>query len=553
MPSTTPAFRPQAPFAVRMEQLNAHGHRPSPCRALTDKFQLHLGRRGQGPAKRTGSLLIDGLDALASRTPISPPSCATSTWWRCNPILIKAPRQRRPSAAPSTSTCGRRSRTTPACARQRHAEAARTGRTRRQLHGHAGQAAVGMLKDGRADFGQVRVEVKIDDPKFSLMKTWRRASALRWPICSASASKASPRGRQPGDRRGSKPAAARTQGIGQALKGLLANERQMTGVRLSPSLPAYPGSIPTDPIMAASDILFADVSKLLFSDVRDIVKLAGKEAGGKMRLRGSRARRCAAEKVASELAERLTKTWRRSRPAEVAWRCSTLRSRRGTALAALELATETAPLPLPAAAMSGRRRRRLAASSHGDRLRRTRLSLQDKVGGPMMPGNCCGLPRCARCTPSPAARYSAYRGPCRAVVRLMEADAGRVLGRRDRLGRTGQGRGSGRARITSPPCSWPRRSRPAAAEPALAAAHALHRRLAPTPRIEAATLRARHSCRFLIATDSPRLPSAGPRSKTTRRWRRTASYSTARAATPDRALLAAGGEAAPLHRKSCAC
>ena len=29
--------------------------------------------------------------------------------------------------------------------------------------------------------------------------------------------------------------------------------------------------------MAASDILFADVSKLLFSDVRDIVKLAGKD------------------------------------------------------------------------------------------------------------------------------------------------------------------------------------------------------------------------------------------------------------------------------------
>jgi hypothetical protein len=104
--------------------------------------------------------------------------------------------------------------------------------------------------------------------------------------------------------------------------------------------------------MAASDILFADVSKLLFSDVRDIMKLAGKDAGVKDEaawLAGLD--EAPPEEMAHELADRLSDALGQER--EPARRLALLvgcESAAAGALAALELATEAAPLPLPSAA-----------------------------------------------------------------------------------------------------------------------------------------------------------------------------------------------------------
>jgi hypothetical protein len=104
--------------------------------------------------------------------------------------------------------------------------------------------------------------------------------------------------------------------------------------------------------MAASDILFADVSKLLFSDVRDIVKLAGKEAGSKDAAAWLTGLDDAPpEKVAAELAERLNDALAQERePHKRLALLGGCESAATSALAALELATETAPLPLPEAA-----------------------------------------------------------------------------------------------------------------------------------------------------------------------------------------------------------
>jgi hypothetical protein len=103
--------------------------------------------------------------------------------------------------------------------------------------------------------------------------------------------------------------------------------------------------------MAASDILFADVSKLLFSDVRDIVKLAGKSGKGKaasewLKDLGG----LPPEKVAHELAERLTEALAREHdPAKRLALLASCEEAAEIAVAALEKATEAAKLPLPAA------------------------------------------------------------------------------------------------------------------------------------------------------------------------------------------------------------
>ena len=104
--------------------------------------------------------------------------------------------------------------------------------------------------------------------------------------------------------------------------------------------------------MAASDILFTDVSKLLFSDVRNLLKVASMDRAGKdvaAWLTGIKD--APPEKVALELAERLTEALAHEQ--DLRKRLTMLVSceeAATSALTALELATETASLPLPAAA-----------------------------------------------------------------------------------------------------------------------------------------------------------------------------------------------------------
>jgi cyclic-di-GMP-binding protein len=265
--------------------------------------------------------------------------------------------------------------------------------------------------------------------------------------------------------------------------------------------------------MAASDILFADVSKLLFSDVRDIVKLAGKEAGRKDAAAWLAGLDDAPpEKVAIELAERLTEALAREKdPSKRLALLNGCEAAAATALAALELATEIAPLPLPAAAMQ--------AAVAADSLLKVMatdyaglaLGLQDKVGGPDDARELLRLAALRAMHALARREVLAYRGhavPSPASWKLMQ-DVYSVARAQGVAGPDKDGAAVEHEYVAAlllalaDPARLPRT--------ALAAAHAFIAGLAPHARIEAAALpREDVSCRFLIATDKarPALPLA---------------------------------------------
>lgn len=258
--------------------------------------------------------------------------------------------------------------------------------------------------------------------------------------------------------------------------------------------------------MAASDILFADVSKLLFSDVRDLVKLAGKEAGGKDAAAWLAGLADAPpEKVAPELAERLTEALAREHdPRKRLALLVGCEAAAATALAALETATETAPLPLPAAAQQ--------AAVAADSLLKVlatdyaglALGLQDKADQPESRTllQLAGL----RAMQSLARReLLAYRGhatPSHASWQMMRNVY--ALARAQGLARSDADEPSVEREYVAAllftladPGRLPR--------PGLAAAHAFVAGLAPRGRIEpAATPRDDTACRFLIAAGQGR-------------------------------------------------
>lgn len=255
--------------------------------------------------------------------------------------------------------------------------------------------------------------------------------------------------------------------------------------------------------MAASDILFADVSKLLFSDVRDLIKLAGKEGAGRNAAAWLAGIEDAPpEKIAIDLAERLTEAL--ARELDPRKRLALLMSceeAAATALAALELATETAPLPLPAAAQHAA----VAADSLLKVLATDHAGIALNLQGKGDQADARELLRLAalRAMQTLARReLLAYRGhavPSHSAWQLMRDVY--MLARAQGVARAEQDEASAETIYVAAllfalaePARLPR--------PALAAVHAFIAGLAPRARIEpAATPRDDSGCRFLIGAD----------------------------------------------------
>lgn len=303
--------------------------------------------------------------------------------------------------------------------------------------------------------------------------------------------------------------------------------------------------------MAASDILFADVSKLLFSNVRDIVKLAGKEAGSKDAAEWLAGLEDAPpEKVAGELAERLGETLARvQEPAKRLALVSGCEAAATTALAALELATETASLPLLASAKQAAVAADSLLKALATEYAALSLRLQEKAEQP----DAKELLRLAalRAMQALARReVLAYRGhavPSPTSWKLMR-DMYAVARAQGVAGPNGDGTAveheyaAALLLALADPARLPRT--------ALAAVHAFIAGLAPLARIEAASApREDLSCRFLIATDKgrPAQPLAQTEDETEKAVAPDGLVLNCAALAPKiEELLAAGGEAAPL-------
>jgi len=212
----------KSPFAIRLEQLNAHVTAIA-LPALTEKSKLHLDGVIKGQ-RNDGSLLVDGWMRFANKDSEIASKLRNVDLVALQPYLIKAADTgvKRGTLDLDLQAAIKDNRLrAPGSVILRQLELDTSGST---FMGMPRQAAVGLMKDGK---GQIAVkfvlEGKLDDPRFSL----NESLATRFGASMAETLGVSLEGIAKGagsiGQKGIEAAGGAAQGVGQALKGIFGN------------------------------------------------------------------------------------------------------------------------------------------------------------------------------------------------------------------------------------------------------------------------------------------------------------------------------------------